>query len=91
MINFLFGGLVAWGLVYEFLYSPKARIKRLWKEVFLISSKIYEQKKLSEGTYDPLVRAYEKIIEKKEKMIGSLLEYYFDPEEDGEYIHENKP
>ncbi len=89
---FLFGGLVAWGVVYELLYSPRATIKRLWKEIFTVSYKMGDiRKRLGENYNDPLTKAYERINEKKKKMIKTLLEYYFDPEEDEEYIRENTP
>lgn len=78
-------------VVYEFLYSPKAQIKRLWKEIYKISFQIGKSKKIFENDYDPFAAECKKIIDKKEKMINALLEYYFDPENDTEYIQENKP
>jgi len=94
----IIAGLV-WWLTYHFFYSPKARINRLWEEVFKISYKIGEQKRKQE--YSNFVRvgwgpfsmvADESVIEKKEKMINALLDYYFNPnnEEDKEYIEQNR-
>lgn len=92
IIAFLFGGLMGWWIVYELLYSPKARIKRLWKEIFTIAYKIGDiRKRFGENYNDPLTGAYERINDKKKKMIKAILEYYFDPEEDEEYIRENTP
>ena len=91
ILKILFIVFVVWGVVYEVFYSPKARIRRLWKEVLSISFKIGEQKKISPDIHNPLIAEYRSIIERKKKMISALLEYYLDPEKDEEYIHENTP
>jgi hypothetical protein len=91
IIEFLFGALVMWLIAENTIYSPKARIERLWKEIFAITTKIVEQEKRFGKIYNPLVNLYEKENLKKKKMINALLEYYFKPEEDEEYIRENKP
>ena len=83
--------LVSWWLTYEVFYSPKARVRSLWAEIFKLAYKVAEQKKQFTDIPDPLADAYEKIINKKKLMINALLEYYFDPEENQEYIEENKP
>ncbi|KKS91487.1 MAG: hypothetical protein UV65_C0005G0019 [Parcubacteria group bacterium GW2011_GWF2_43_11] len=80
-----------WLLTYVYFYSPKARIERLWKEIFRITFRKKEQEKISRDICNPLVEEYEKMIRKRYKMINSLLDYYFDPEEDQEYIEENRP
>jgi len=82
--------LATWSIVYEFFYSPKAQIKKLWGEIFNISFKIAEQKKLNYDS-NPLVNIYENVINKKKAMINALLDYYFNTEEDEEYVKENKP
>lgn len=76
-------------ILYEFLFSPQARIRILWKEIFKIDTKIGEMK--NNGGYNPMIGLCEDIILKKKKMINALLDYYFNPEEDEEYIKENRP
>jgi len=80
-----------WLLIYLYFYSPKARIERLWEEVLKIAFKKKEQEKITGDVHDLLAGEYEKIIRKKHKMINALLDYYFNPKEDGEYIEENRP
>ena len=82
--------LITWWSIYELFYSPRARIKKLWEEVFSIASKIHDiNKKYPEGSLF-VIRAYEKEREKRDTMINTLLDYYFDPEEDREYVEENR-
>lgn len=81
-MNILLLAMVAlgtWGLVYEYYYSPKARIKKLYREI----SKL---KLLSPS--DSLIVLTE--ANKKGKMINALIDYYFDPVEDKEYIENKK-
>ena len=41
---------------------------------------------------DSLIKEpFEKAMAKREKMINALLDYYFDPVEDREYIKEKRP
>ena len=83
--------LTTWVFLYEYLYSPKARIRRLWNEIFVISHETGKHSS-EDSVADSLIKeSFEKAIQKKEKMINSLLDYYFDPEEDRGYIEENKP
>lgn len=77
--------------IYEFFYSPKARVRRLWKEVFTISHEIGKYNSKDSVEDSSVKEPYEKTMRKKEKMINALLDYYFDPEEDREYIKENRP
>lgn len=70
-------------------YSPKAHIRKLWKEIFAMEMK---RKKL--GYYDsnsPLSFLFDKEIFDRKNLIKSLISCYFDPEEDEEFIHENTP
>lgn len=83
--------VITWVVTSELFYSPKARVRQLWKEVFKLAQKVGEQKKRFPDIPNPLADAYEKIIYKKKQMINALLEYHFDPEEDQEYIQENRP
>jgi len=83
--------VITWIIINEVFYSPKARIKRLWKEIFTIAHKIGKYNS-EDSVADSVVKEpYERVIQKKKKMISSLLDYYFNPEEDQEYIEENRP
>jgi len=88
----LLGALIGVSLAYYFLYSPKARVERLWKEILVVAQKIGELKKSSDTSYDdPVVTIYEGVISKKKKMVAALLEYHFDREKDEKFRKENKP
>lgn len=83
--------VITWFVTNELFYSPKAQIKRLWKEVFALTKELakYNGK---DSVADSVVREpYEKAIRKKKEMIRVLLDYHFDPEEDQEYIQKNTP
>jgi len=90
LLSFVVGGIITLAIAYEYFFSPKATIKRLWKDILSIAMKISEMKKESTEDYNPLVLEYENIIAKKEKLIKNLIEYYLDPEEDEEFIEEYK-
>lgn len=87
---------ITWWFLYEYLYSPKAQIKRYWKEIFEITAtiaKIRNAGKDAEGNevYPIDLSGLEQQVEKKKRIINALLEHYFDSEEDQEYIEENRP
>lgn len=83
--------LITWEVVYNFFYSPKAQIKRLWKEVFIIEHEISKYNS-EDSVADSFIKApYENAIRRKKKMINALLNYCFNPEEDREYLEENRP
>ncbi len=91
ILTILATAFITWVLAYEGFYSPKARIKRLRKEIYTISSEIGKLY-TNDSVVDSLtLKPYENAIHKKEKMINVLLDYHFDPEEDQEYIEENRP
>lgn len=82
-----------WWFVYERYYSPKAMVKTLWNEIFELTNVI---KKIKDGSKDSFLAdtanaPFEKQIERRKIVIKALLGYYFDPEEDEEYIEDNRP
>jgi len=84
ILSFLIVILVTWFILDRNCYSPRAQIKMLWKEVHKLSELIY-------GTRSGYVP--DCIKEKRTKLgkfINSLLDYYFDSEEDREYREENR-
>ena len=82
---------LTWLLIHEVFYSPKAQIKRLWKEVFVLTHRMSKYNS-DDSFVDSIAKdPYEKVIHKKKQMINALLNYHFDPEEDQEYIKENRP
>ena len=84
--------VVVIGLISEYYFSsPKAQVKRLWKEILEISFKMGKLKKEFPSIPSSIIYEYEKVIHKKEKMINALLDYYFDPEDDQDYIEDNRP
>lgn len=83
--------LITWMFVHEFFYSPKAHIRRLWKEIFVIEHEISKYNS-NDSVVDSLIKdPYEKALHRKERMINALLDYHFDPEEDQEFIEYNRP
>lgn len=89
IIIFFIGTLVGAGFAYHFLYSPKAMIKKLWKE-------IYKLNELKVGGSKDSVMAYvvngstDESIAKRKEIINSLLNY-LDSENDKEFIELHKP
>ena len=81
--------LMTWFVLDQNYYSPKAQIKRLWKRVHKLTGlKVkFEGDSVAEYLCNG---SYEKEISKEKKKINFLLDYYFDPEEDKEYIKNNK-
>lgn len=76
IIIFFIGAWVGADLAYRFLYSPKAMIKRHWKEI----------SKLTTLGANPL----EESITKRKRMINALFDY-LDPEKDKKFIEQHKP
>ena len=86
---------ITWWLLYEYLYSPKAQIKKYWKEIFEITATIVKIKnagKDAEGNeVHPIdLSGFEQQVKKRKRIIKALLEHHFDSEEDQEYIEENR-
>lgn len=93
---------IGWWAGYIFWYSPKAQIKRLWKQIHQITFALEKDKKEHPDIIWGICRlvrvgwwifsyiADESVIEKKGKMINALLDYYFNQEEDAEFIEQNK-
>lgn len=95
-MQFLYIAVAAAGIslfICEIFYTPKSRIRRLWNEIFKIEKLKAENIKKSGDPvlFNFILSHYELPIEKKKKMINALLDYYFDPEVDAEYIEENRP
>jgi len=82
----LVGVVIGAGLAYYFWYSPKARIKNLWKIIHRYSPLLRPDLMLGESAYPELAQK----IREHGEMINLLLKYNFDPEEDKEYIEQNK-
>jgi len=81
--------LICW-LIYVGLYSPRARIRRLWKQIYRIPIKMERAKKDFPDRADHFSERCQKALRIRYNMINALLDYHFDPEEDKEYIKENK-
>ena len=81
---------LTWWLLHEYIYSPKAQIKRLWKEIFEISETIAAFKK-HEDVAPMDLSEFESQVKKRENVISALLSHHFDQEGDQEYIEGNRP
>jgi hypothetical protein len=90
IIIFLIGAYVGGELAYYFVYSPKAQVKILWKQIYKLNQFIID-------TGDDSVRDYlvndstRKAIADQKKKINILLDYYFNEEEDQEFAKNNRP
>ncbi|MCU0680139.1 MAG: hypothetical protein MUF50_02425 [Planctomycetes bacterium] len=75
----------------KYVCSPRARVEKLWKEIFSIAQIMDKEKNNSAKSF--LYISYQYGINEKYKMINALLDYYFNPknEDDRSYIQENKP
>ncbi len=81
--------LLIWLVIYELLYSPKARIRIIWRQIYRIPIKIARAKRAMPDKADYFDKICEKSLSLRYKMINALLDYHFDPEEDEEYIQKN--
>lgn len=87
----LFISGASWYAVYSNLYSPEARIKKLWNEIFEMTNIINGYEREDNVATFIITDPYKNQIVKKKKMINALLDYYFDSKEDEEYIVGNRP
>jgi hypothetical protein len=77
-----------WFFVYNFLYSPRAQINRILKQMFNIPIKLRKSKQKLGDEDNYFYKECKKALTARYKIIISLLDYYFDPKEDKEYIEE---
>ena len=82
--------VLTWLGVYTLFYSPRSRIKALKKEIIEIPIRIDRQKKEMPEESEHFDDMCSKAIKIRYNIIDALLEYYFDPVADEEYIRENK-
>ena len=83
--------LITWFILEENYYTPKAQIKRLWKRIHRITASLPKSYFDTDSSIPSYV--YSPWLEKRNqigKVINSLLDYYFDKEEDKEYIKNNR-
>ncbi|TSA44100.1 hypothetical protein D4R51_04485 [bacterium] len=80
--------LCVWWVIYKIFYSPKARIRILLRQIYRIPIKMERKKRDYPEMADRLSEICEESLVIRYNMIDSLLNYYFDPEEDGWYIKE---
>lgn len=86
---------ITWWFLNEYLYSPKAKIKKYWKEIFEITSTITKIRNAGKDTqgnqvYPIDLSGFECQIENRKKVINALLDHYFASEEDREYAEKNR-
>lgn len=92
----LFGAGLTWLFFEEYFYSPKACIKRLWREVLEISRMTGEMRKLEDtsGFHGLGIEKLEKLSNVRGNLINALLDYHFpNTEEDQEveqYVKEHR-
>lgn len=90
IIIFLIGGWIGAELSFYFIYSPKAQVKRLWKQINKLNKLKIDCG--NDSTRDYIVNgSIHTAISNNKKKINILLDYYFDSEEDEEYISKNRP
>ena len=82
--------IVTWVVVYCYYFAPRARVKRLWDEAFKLAYELGEVRKKIPSEARPFEVSYNKAITKRHALINAILDYYFDPDEDGEYINQNR-
>ncbi len=85
------GSLVLWLLVYEFIFSPKARIKRLHRQIRKDFMQILAWK--NEGKPEYMLHFYEQRNRARGMYINALLDYHFQypaNEEIAEWVKDNR-
>lgn len=78
-----------WFLVYSFLYSPKAQIKKLKKSMFLYKGIDYK-KELEVQKISGVPSKFIELDKKTQKLINALIDEYLDSESDSEFIEKYK-
>ncbi len=76
---------VTWIVLYYTLYSPKAQIRRLWKEIFEYARVIGKYNNMKAGTsiaMEPAIRDLNTKSDKVGKVINVLLDYHYADTED---------
>jgi len=80
--------IFTWFLTYHLLYSPRAEIRTLLRQMFNIPIKLSKAKRKIGDEDNYFYNTCKKALEIRYKMIITLLDFYFNPEEDKEYIEE---
>lgn len=79
-----------WFLTYNLFYSPRAQIRRLLKQMFNIPIKLAKAKRKFNDKDDYFYDVCKKALELRYQVILALLNLYFDPEIDKEYIEQKQ-
>jgi hypothetical protein len=82
--------IILWIAIYNILYSPKARIRIILRQINRMPLKVAKAKRKMPDEAKRFDEAQEIALNKRHKMLDALLSYYFDPEKDKEYIDEVK-
>lgn len=77
-----------WFLTYNLFYSPEAQIRRLIKQMFNIPIKLARAKRKMGDEDNYFYNYCKKALDLRHKTIIALLNLYFDPEVDKNYIQE---
>ena len=92
IVIFLIGLYIGVELGHHFLYSDKARVKKMWKEIFELTKKRKEMQSPNDSVQNYIVlKPFDVAISKRKNLINAILENCFNPEEDSEYIKKNRP
>lgn len=78
--------LCIWLIIYNILYSPKAQIRLIRRQIYRTPIKMARAKKQWPDQADHFDAICNKALHIRYKLIDSLLNYHFDLKEDKEYI-----
>lgn len=81
---------LGWWVCYNFWYSPKAQIKRILKQMYKLPIKFSRMKRKYDQPEIKINSACIEQLKSRNKFINALLDYYFEPEEEKEYIQEKR-
>lgn len=73
--------LLTWATLYEYVYSPKAQVRGLWKKVYKLAAELGEQRKAGE-VFEPIAYAYQKKMDEIGAYINATLDYHLKDSED---------
>ncbi len=82
--------LITWFLIYNIFYSPRARVRILLRQMFNIPIKLARERRKLDYKENYLQSICEEALQLRYKLLMSLLNFYFDAENDKEYIEEKK-
>ena len=91
MKYFILGAIITFLVMNGYLYTPKNQVKRLWKRILSLTKKLRDLTESYPKDREYFADIYNEEINRAKKLIKAILDYYFDPEGDREFIEKHSP